>query len=300
LKRIKNLEIQGAEGVAIHSARALAYFVRHQKKDLSRKEFWHRVKNAERKLFNARPTEPATYNVLKFMLSGLSRKPAEDVVERVVERERIVLEHFEETTAKISEFGARKISNGMVVYTHCHSSAVMAILKKAKALKKKFRVNVTETRPHLQGRISARELNRHKIPVKYFIDSAGRQALKEADMMLIGADAVTSTGQAINKIGSEMFAEIAHLYDIPLYVCTDSWKYDPESVFGYELNVEKGKSTIFWRGKPKNVALNRHLFEKIDPDLISGIISELGIYPPGVFAEEMKRNYDWLFERRKK
>jgi len=299
VKKIKNLEIQGAESVAIHSAKALSYVVRHQKQGLSKKEFWHNVKNAERQLFNARPTEPATYNVLKFMLAGLSRKSPEHVLEKVLEREKIVLEHFDKAMSKIAEFGARKISNGMVVYTHCHSSSVMAVLKRAKSLNKNFRVNVTETRPHLQGRLSARELNRNKIPVKYFIDSAGRQALKEADLMLIGADAVTSTGQVINKIGTEMFAEIAHIYDIPVYVCTDSWKYDPESIFGYELNVEKGKSTIFWKGKPKDVAINRHLFEKVDPDLISGIISELGIYPPSMFAEEMKRSYDWLFKRRK-
>ncbi|MDI3543866.1 MAG: ribose 1,5-bisphosphate isomerase [Candidatus Woesearchaeota archaeon] len=299
IRRIKAIEIQGAENVARYSAKALAYYARNLDKRLPRKEFWKRIKNAERTLFNVRPTEPAVYNVLNFMLFNLSRKNPEEIVKTINEREKEAMEHFDNATKVIAEYGARKIMNGMVIYTHCHSSAVMAVLKRAKDLKKRFQVDVTETRPHLQGRKSAKELLHYGIPVKYFIDSAGRQAIKEADMMLIGADSVTSTGQVINKIGSEMFAEIAHLYDVPVYICTDSWKYDGESVFGYERNIEEGPTGVFWKGKPKKLEIHRDLFERIDPELISGIISELGIYPPEVFASEMKRNYEWIFKKRK-
>ena len=113
--------------------------------------------------------------------------------------------------------------------------------------------------------------------------------------MLLGADAVTSEGKVINKIGSELFTEIADRYEVPVYVCTDSWKFDPKSVFGYEEEIEKRKPTEIWPTAPRGVKIANFAFEKVNPDLITGIISELGIYKPSIFVEEVKRAYPWMF-----
>ena len=112
--------------------------------------------------------------------------------------------------------------------------------------------------------------------------------------MLIGADAITAEGVVINKIGSELFAEVAYKYDVPVYVCTHSFKFDPLTYFGWDEKIEKRAKTEIWKNPPKGVRISNYVFEKIKPDLISGIISELGILKPEVFVEEVKRRYEWL------
>jgi ribose 1,5-bisphosphate isomerase len=208
-----------------------------------------------------------------------------------------VLERFDKNQKIIAQIGSKKIGNGTIVFTHCHSSTILEILKQAKKQGKKFEVHNTETRPLYQGRITAREIAKLGIPITHFVDAAARFALKKADLMLIGADAITTEGKVINKIGSELYAEIANKYDIPVYVCTDSWKFDTETIFGYEEKIEKRKGNEIWKNPPKGVTINNFAFEKVNPNLITGIISELGIYKPHVFIQEVKANNKWMFKK---
>jgi len=268
VRDIKALRIQGAEAVAEAAIKA-----------------WIKAKDKNKAynlLVKSRPTEPMLRNVLKYLRFGGDGKK--------------LLEKLEKDKEKIKKIGSRKIKNGYVVYTHCHSSTVTGILKYAWMQKKTFFVHVTETRPFYQGRITAKELAKIGIPVSLFVDSAARLALKKADIMLIGADAITAEGIVINKIGSELFAEVANKYDVPVYVCTHSFKFDPKTYFGFEEKIEKRASKEIWKNPPKNVKIVNYVFEKVRPSLIAGIISELGVLKPEAFIQEVKRRYSWLIE----
>jgi len=267
VKEIKELKIQGAENIAKAAIKA-----------------WDKAKNkavAERKLVNARPTEPMVRNALKVLLIKRNAK--------------LLLKKLEEDEKKIGKFGAEKIQNGNIIYTHCHSSTVVSVLREAKREGKKFEVHNTETRPFFQGRITATELAKLKIPVTMFADSAGRLAIKNANVMFLGADAVTAEGFVINKIGSEMFTEIANSYQIPVYICAHSWKFDPSTLYGIERKIEQRATDEIWKNPPKGVKISNFVFEKIDPNKITAIISELGVLKAEVFIEEVRKNYPWIF-----
>ena len=264
---IKSLKIQGATNVAIAGVKALLI-----KKD----------PESIKKIIFSRPTEPALRNAVSF-----AKKDPKKLVPKA-------LKHFEEARKKIAEFGKKKIDNGMIVYTHCHSSTVTAILTAAGKSGKRFEVHNTETRPLYQGRITAEELAKAKIPVKHYVDSAARFALKRADIMLIGADAITANCKVINKIGSEMIAEVAESYSVPVYAATDSWKFDPLTLHGFEEAIEQRGGKEIWLNPPKGVEIINPAFEKVDPKLIAGIISELGILKPEEFVEEVKKAYPWM------
>ncbi|MCX8194348.1 MAG: translation initiation factor eIF-2B [Candidatus Pacearchaeota archaeon] len=268
-QEIRALKIQGAENVAKAAARAL--LVRHDKE-------------AVKKLISLRPTEPCLRNTIKFVLSH------DNIQEGVVK----ALEHFNCAEKKIAEIGSRLIKNNSTIFTHCHSNTVMNVLLKAKKKGKKFRVIATETRPLYQGRITASQLAKAKIPITLIVDSAARVALKEADMMFIGCDAITTT-KIYNKIGSEMFAIIAKQLDIPVYVATNSWKFDVESIYGTEEKIEERSEKEIWSNAPKGVKILNPAFEKINPDLVTGIISELGIFMKKSFIEAIKDNYPFIF-----
>lgn len=270
LKNIKSLKIQGAENIARAGIKAL--MMKHDT-------------NSVKKIISLRPTEPCLRNAVNFALRDIKRNG------------KLALEHFDYSQKKIAEYGSRKIRNGSIVFTHCHSSTVIGILKEA-AKTRKFEVYATETRPLYQGRKTAEELAKAKIRVKLFTDAAGRQALKKASIALFGADAVTTEGEVINKMGTGMYAEIAEKYDVPVYACTDSWKYDPLTEFGFEEPIEKRKAEEVWNKIPKGVEVTNTAFEAVEPEYITGIISELGVYAPQTFTEEVKKNYPWIQGKR--
>jgi len=267
-KDIKSLKIQGATNVA--KAGIQAFKIRHDR-------------NSLKKLLSLRPTEPLLRNVIAFCLEDPEKNPG------------FALEHLDESQKTLAEHGAVKIKNGDIVYTHCHSSAVTSILKEAFKTKK-FEVYNTETRPRYQGRITAQELVKAKIPVTHFVDSAAKYALEKATIMLIGADAVFPDGKVVNKVGSGLFAEVAKKYGVPVFVCTDSWKLDAKKVFGFETKIEERDVKEVWDKAPKGVKIKNPAFDIVSSDTIDGIISELGIHDTSAFVIEVKNAYPWMLD----
>jgi ribose 1,5-bisphosphate isomerase len=291
---IKNLKIQSAENIARSAVLSLKNFSENID-TITKTKFLDELETAKIKLFKTRPTEPCMRNALNFVVHDLDSSSLEEIKEKLSHRITQAVSHIDSAKDIIAELGARKIKNSAKIFTHCHSTMVMAILKKAKKQGKNFEVHNTETRPSFQGRITALELTKFGIPVTHYVDSAARLALKKADLMLIGCDAVDSECKIYNKIGSEMFAEIAHTQDTPVYVATDSWKFDPKSVFGFSEEIEKRSSSEIWPQAPKNIKIENYSFEKIDPDLITGIISEIGVFKPEIFIEELRSKYKFMF-----
>jgi len=258
---IKTLKIQGARNIAIAGIRAL--LIKHDK-------------NSVKKLLNTRPTEPALENTIKFILKDIKKNP------------RLAYQHFENSKKIIEEFGSKLIKKNLTIFTHCHSSTVMSILKKVKP-----KVNQTETRPLYQGRLTAKELIKAKVPTTQYIDSAARYAIKNSDLVLLGCDAINHKGVVINKIGSEIFCEVAYKRKIPVYIATNSWKYDPHSIHE-RIKIEQRDTKEIWKNPPKGLKIKNPAFEKINPKLIKGIISELGIHTPKQFVKEVKKRYPWM------
>ena len=293
VSRIKKIKIQGAQSIAEYSLKALQYISdksRHKTVSLYLKE----LRKSKLVLFKSRPTEPAMRNSLNFVLHDLNGRDVARLKKELRFRIHKALNHFKISETIISKYGSRLIRNGSSVYTHCHSSTVINILKEAKKTKS-FEVHNTETRPLYQGRKPALELASLKIPVYHYVDSAARIALKSSDIALFGADAITSTGKVINKIGSELIAEAAEKYQVPVYICTNSWKLDPQTCYGIDERIETRPRNEVWPHSPKSVHIINPAFEKIHPDLITGIISELGVHSPEVFFEEVKKTYPFIF-----
>ena len=59
----------------------------------------------------------------------------------------------------------------------------------------------------------------------------------------------------------------------PQINCSNSWKFDPKTVFGFDEEIEKGIRKEVWESPPKNVNISNYAFEIIRPSTISGIIS---------------------------
>lgn len=295
IKKIKSVEIQGAENIAGASVQAL---IDHFSGKDFRKPgtFLKGFRSAAGRLEKTRPTEPLLRNSLDFIRRevGESGTP-EELKERLFSSCRQVLYHYEVAGRTIADEASKLIKDGAKAFTHCHSSSVVDVFGKAREQGKEFEVYNTETRPLFQGRRTVKELAGMGVPVKHFVDSGAKMALKDCDLMLLGADAITSRGDIVNKIGSEMFAIIAERYNVPLYICADSWKFEPGTLRGGEVPMETRSRKEVWKGAPaKGVEIMNMAFEQVDHSFIKSIISDMGPSRPGDFIHLLKETYTWL------
>ena len=189
---------------------------------------------------------------------------------------------------KIAEIGARRFPGSdnkrqFTVMTHCHSSVVNGIFMKAKEQgKDNFKVIATETQPILQGRKTVEKLLKNRIEVIHIVDSAMRWAVNnlDVDLIIIGADSLTSEGTIINKIGSRLLALVAHEEHVPFYVASPLLKYNPETSFGILEKIEMRSPNEIWQDAPESLQILNPAFETVSRRYIDGLISEAGIFAP--------------------
>lgn len=301
VERIKKLEIQGATNVAIAGIECLG--IQATSLDVKTREaFFKSLDDAQDVLACCRETEPCLRNGLKYVIKKARLAETNDVKELkklIVTYSNEYIDLLKTAKFKIAQIGAKRIPDHSLIFTHCHSSAVTQILIEA-AKSKTFEVINTETRPLFQGRITAKELAEHGIPVTHVVDSAMRWVVthfrNKIDLILIGSDSITAEGTVFNKIGSRLLALMAHENHIPLYVVTTILKYNPDSLLGNLETIEMRSVEEIWKNPPKGVKLLNPAFETISHDLISSLITEVGVFPSTLISEKFEKEFPHLIE----
>jgi ribose 1,5-bisphosphate isomerase len=298
VKQIKRLEIQGARNVAIAAIKAIEILA-SQTQAPSKKDFLRELTKAKDVLFASRATEPLMRNALRLIINRVDRSEEKNVkklAEIAAQASQQFLLDLENSRKRIAEIGAKRIRSNSVVLTHCHSSTVTNLLKRAKYEGKVFEVICTETRPVLQGQITAKEMLDMGIKTTFIVDSAARFFMNDVDLVLVGADAITSEGNVINKIGTSMAALVAHEARAPFYVVSELLKFDPATVSGDYEKIEERSPNEIWKNAPKELTIRNPAFDVTRRDFIHGIICEDGMISPHSITEVMHRKYPWVFE----
>ncbi|HHJ50123.1 MAG TPA: S-methyl-5-thioribose-1-phosphate isomerase, partial [Phaeodactylibacter sp.] len=157
-------------------------------------------------------------------------------------------------------------------------------------------VYVDETRPRNQGaRLTAFELAEHGIPHTLIADNTGGHLMQHGmvDLVLVGSDRTTRTGDVGNKIGTYLKALAARDNGIPFYVAlptssidfklTDGLSQIPiekrgeeEIHYLYGLNEKSGQVERI-RISPANSPAANYAFDITPARLVTGLITEHGI-----------------------
>jgi len=285
-KRIKNLEIQGATNIALTAINSIQIFAeRYEGLDLKTT-----LQEKSKLLLDSRPTEPLMQNFIHKIISSIPEEGDVSFQKKAVTDSVTSLQtYLSDSVKQIAEIGSRRIPKKGIVLTHCHSSLVEEILKKAFDDGKKFEVISTETRPRFQGRITAKNLSEHGISVTTIVDSAIMTYMNMVNIVLIGSDAVLSDGSVVNKIGSYQVALSAKEADTPLYVCTETYKFDPKTLMGDYEPIEQRSPDEVWEEPPDGVQIKNPAFEIVPAEYIHGLITEDGIMSPHSVYEVTRR-----------
>jgi methylthioribose-1-phosphate isomerase len=152
-----------------------------------------------------------------------------------------------------------------------------------------------ETRPRNQGAsLTAWELGRHGVPHTVIADNTGGHLMQHGliDLVIVGTDRVTATGDVCNKIGTYLKALAARDNNIPFYVALPSPTIDFSISNGLtEIPIEeRGADEVATmtgrtaqgaiatvRIVPDGSPVANYGFDVTPARLISGLITERGV-----------------------
>ena len=106
------------------------------------------------------------------------------------------------------------------------SRVVLKVLTEAYNRNGAFHVYITESCPDKSGFILKRELE--KLPginATIILDSSVGSVMEKIDFVLVGAEGVVESGGIINKIGTNTIGICAKMFNKPLYVTVESYKF---------------------------------------------------------------------------
>jgi len=296
-EKIKKLQIQGARNVAMAAVKAIQTQAK-QTTTKTKAQFIDELKEAQTILAKTRETEPLMRNAIHYLITQTQNAKTL----KVSELSQILnaastqfLKDLDATREQTAEIGAKRIKDNSIILTHCHSSTVTRLLAKAKEDGKNFSVICTETRPAFQGRITAKELVNFGIETSFIVDSATRTYIGDADLVIVGADAITSEGNVVNKIGSSNIALLAHEACKPFYAVSELLKFDPATLSGECEKIEQRNPAEIWDEAPAKLIVRNPAFDVTPNRYIHGLICEEGIIPPQSIVEVMRRRYPWVF-----
>ncbi|PVB59703.1 S-methyl-5-thioribose-1-phosphate isomerase [Labrenzia sp. 011] len=154
---------------------------------------------------------------------------------------------------------------------------------------------VDETRPRNQGAfLTAWELGHHGVPHTVIADNAGGHLMQhgEVDIVIVGTDRTTATGDVCNKIGTYLKALAARDCDVPFYVALPSPTIDfslsdgvrdipIEERSGAEVSRMTGRTdagsietiSVVAEGSP----VGNPAFDVTPARLVTGLITERGV-----------------------
>jgi methylthioribose-1-phosphate isomerase len=267
--------------------------------------------NAARYLISCRPTAVNLSWGVNYILEKLNKDlNLKTLSERAKSAAIEICEKEKENCRQIGNHGVKLIENiskkkkgePVNILTHCNAGwlacidygTVTAPIYFAHEKGIPVHVWVDETRPRNQGaKLTAWELGQNSVPYTLITDNTGGHLMqhKMVDIVMVGSDRTTRTGDIANKTGTYLKALAAYDNNIPFYSAFPSTSIDFSIRDGMnEIVIEERDPdevinvSGFTDGKiqsvricPENTVAANYGFDITPARLISGLITEKGI-----------------------
>jgi len=270
---IKNMVVRGAPAIGASAAYGMVLAE-------------NQIEKSAKLLRETRPTANDLFYAIDYMIDKIKNG------EKAIHAANKYVEDIINRCKKIGENGEKLIKDGMKILTHCNAGALatvdygtaLAPFRIALRNGKKFFIFVDETRPRLQGLLTAWELKQEGIKHVVIADNAAGYFMKtgDIDMVITGADRITKNGDFANKIGTYEKAVLASENNIPFYVAAPISSFDQTIVDGSQIVIEErmrnelsevnGKTIM-----PEWVNVRNPAFDVTPSDFVTGYITENGI-----------------------
>jgi methylthioribose-1-phosphate isomerase len=230
---------------------------------------------------------------------ALALRTARSIADEDAEHCRMIGQHGLEL---IRQLARKKAGKPINVLTHCNAGwlafvdygSATAPIYAAHDSGLPVHVWVAETRPRNQGsKLTAWELGEHRVPHTIIADSAAGHLMQRGavDLVIVGTDRTTLSGDVANKIGTYLKALAAKDNNVPFYVALPSSSFDWKLRDGLkeipieERSAEEVKQADGWfegqqievRVAPERSAAANYGFDVTPGQLVTGLITERGV-----------------------
>ncbi|MCB1143244.1 MAG: S-methyl-5-thioribose-1-phosphate isomerase [Leptospiraceae bacterium] len=317
---IRKMIVRGAPAIAISGIYGMCVYLNSVSEKPDYSDFLMKIQN----LVESRPTAVnlrlATEEYLNQFTESYWRESGLDRIRR--DSETLANRFFEEdieTNSKIASNGAdlfKDHTGDLNILTHCNTGAIatagigtaLGVIRFLRDRGFRLTVYVSETRPYHQGsRLTSWELGKEGIEHYIITDSMSAFVMneKKINAVLVGADRIARNGDTANKIGTYSHAIIAGHHSVPFFVAGSRTSFDLSIASGREIPIEMRNSDELTQnsflkdsdGKnyippgilsPETALALNPSFDVTPSDLISGIITEMGVISP-VNETEVKK-----------
>lgn len=246
----------------------------------------------------ARPTAVNLAWAVDYMTGVMKSFPDAEVMKRAAaglcdeeaERSRMIGMHG---LPLIEGISSRKGGKTVNILTHCNAGW-LACVDYGTALAPVYlahdkgidvHVWVDETRPRNQGsRLTAWELLNHGVPCTLITDNAGGHLMQNGrvDIVFVGCDRATASGDVANKTGTYLKALAAHDNGIPFYSALPVSSFDmtidrPEQIEIEERDAEEVRTIDGISIAPEGIAVSNYGFDVTPARLITGLVTDRGV-----------------------
>lgn len=302
---IRELKVRGAPAIGVTAALGIALGAQSVSETEYRR-FSRTVRTICDQLAATRPTAVNLFWAIERMkqkLDSLQSQPIPWIKQALIVEAQAILDEDIGLCRAMGRHGAELIKDGQTVLTHCNAGALatagygtaLGVIRAAFDQGKKINVIADETRPVLQGaRLTAWELMQDKIPVTLITDNMAGALMRQGKIHLcvVGADRIAANGDVANKIGTYSVAVLAKAHGIPFYVAAPYSTIDLKTQSGADIPIEQRNplEVTSIHGShpvaPDGVTVYNPAFDVTPAELITGIITERGVFKPQDLARQ--------------
>ena len=172
------------------------------------------------------------------------------------------------------------------IMTQCFGETIVGtMLREAKRRGKEIKLFCPETRPFLQGaRLTASVAHDQGFDVTVITDNMPAFTMKSKgiDLFTSAADSICLDGHIVNKVGTMQIALAAHHFGVPYFV-TGIPDQELTSIDHVTIEERDGEEALSFLGRKHTMDGVKGYYPAFDitpPSLISGVVTDKGIYSP--------------------
>jgi len=309
---IREMHVRGAPLIGATAAYGM-YLSAREAAGMSRHIAQAHLEAAAEQLCNTRPTAVDLFHAVEASLAVCrDTSDGEARIQLTLAAARRIVEDSVVACRRIGEYGlellqaisARKGGAPVNILTHCNAGWLACVdfgtatapIYLAHDTGIDVHVWVDETRPRNQGaRLTAYELLHHGVAHTVIADNTGGHLMQHGmvDLVIVGTDRTTRTGDVANKIGTYLKALAARDNDVPFYVALPASSIDWSIGDGrLEIPIEQrhGDEVKYIRGfdgervsrvllTPVESPTLNYGFDVTPSRLVSGLVTDRGICP---------------------
>lgn len=258
-------------------------------KDMSKDRAWKYLNDAAYTLSNARPTTrtrmiQVTKGCLEAARNALEEgQPADRAI---FNRTLDSLNHRYSTMGIVAKYLVDMFPDKGNIMTQCFAETIVGtMLREAKARNKEIRVFVPETRPYFQGaRLTASVVQDQGFETIVITDNmpAFTMTKHKIDLFTSATDVICLDGHIVNKVGTYQIAIIAKYHEVPYFVTGIPDKGHP-TISTVTIEERNPDLVLEARGIKNTLEGVKGYYPSFDitpPHLVSGIVTDKGIYTP--------------------